>query len=361
MLEASETFASLVTASHRSVCRVESWYDDELLTELPVAGGRVTLDRYAEVSLGLELDVPREPLWQPGADPRHPLAANGQRLHASRGVAPPSGEPELLPLGWARISGWDEGDDVITVKADGLEDVLRESRLIRPVNLGGTMAGAITSLVAGMLPVAFDPALTDRALSTRTVEEDRLRGIYDLVDAWPAEARVNPEGVFSVAPVPSENAEPVLTLTDGQGGTLVSAPLSGGRDGVYNAVIARGETSGTVAPVEGQAYDLDPSSPTRWDGPYGQVPMFYSSPLLTTVSQCNAAARTRLLKVRRKVRTVTVTAVPDPRLRLADVVWITSRRDGIDGPAITDKITMPLAADGGPMSLDAALIETVPL
>jgi hypothetical protein len=68
-----------------------------------------------------------------------------------------------------------------------------------------------------------------------------------------------------------------------------------------------------------------------------------------------------LLKVRRKVRTVTVTAVPDPRLRLADVVWITSRRDGIDGPAITDKITMPLAADGGPMSLDAALIETVPL
>jgi hypothetical protein len=356
MLEASAALASLLTGTHRARCRVESWYDGELVADdVPISSGTVTLDRYARIPGALEIEVPGLDEWHPRSDPLHPLAAYGQTLAAVRGVQLPGGDtPELLPLGWFRIVEWSPSAGGITVRAESLEVVLDRARLVRPINLGGTLAGALATLAGSLVPLEISEDLVDRAITTRTVEEDRLQGILDLADAWPAEIRTDREGKLVAAPVVDESADPVLTFRDQAGGTVVRAPVVGDTESVYNAVIARGESSGDVAPVEGAAYDLTPSSPTRWGGPFGQVPMFYSSPLLTTVAQCNAAAATRLARVRRKARTVTVEAVPDPRLELGDVIRV--QADGIDRRAVVDKLTIPVTPAGGSMTVEAALI-----
>src|SRR5690606_24391248 len=88
------------------------------------------------------------------------------------------------------------------------------------------------------------------------------------------------EGTLRVADAPDATV-PVWHVRAGRHGVLVSAQRRVTRQGIYNAVVAQGEaTSGT--PARAVVVDDGPLSPTRWGGPFGKVPRFYSSPLLTT-------------------------------------------------------------------------------
>ena len=160
-------------------------------------------------------------------------------------------------------------------------------------------------------------SLGDRACPAGfTWDEDRLAALYDIADAWPARIRTDSWGNVMVLPPLPDRAEPVLTLTDGEGGTVVDAPSADTREGRYNMVVARssadGVTASGVAKVE--------SGPLAADGDYHPVPMFYSSPLLLTDAECVAAARTRLASVLRPTMIRKVSLAPDPRVELDDCV-----------------------------------------
>ena len=63
---------------------------------------------------------------------------------------------------------------------------------------------------------------------------------------------------------------------------VLSAETQGTFEGVYNGVIVTGEGSYLNNPVRAEAWDTNPASPTYYLGGYGKVPMFYSSPLITS-------------------------------------------------------------------------------
>jgi hypothetical protein len=193
-----------------------------------------------------------------------------------------------------------------------------------PGGATSTFAGTIRNVCEPAIPVVFDAALADRALpSTLTWDDDRLGALQEMLNAWPAEALVQPEGFLLVTPVATGTS--VAALTDGTGGTVIQWQAGVSRDGAASAAVAQGQDAGG-AQLQGVAYNTDVNSPTYLGGPFNPlpVPVKMFSPLLTTQAQCRKAASTLLKRtLRHSGRTLAASTPPNPLLQVGDAVTVT--------------------------------------
>jgi hypothetical protein len=233
----------------------------------------------------------------------------------------------------------------------GLLALIDEARLVSPYQPSGTLASTLRGLVEPALTVAVDASVVDRAVPAGiNYDEDRLGAVTELLDAWPADAYVDPAGVLQVIPA-TQSTTPVLALTDGAGGTVIRASGGSTRDGAYNVVVAKG-TAADGGQVQGVAYDLS-GGPKTYGGPFSPlpVPYYYASPLLTSVGECAAAAATVLARLRRATaRQFTVDMHPHPGLQQGDVVSVTTEE--VRALLCTvETLTLPYLAGGGSQRL----------
>lgn len=362
MLDLSTTALGLVDRSHVRLVRAKSLLGDTVLAEdLPIAAGNLEIDRTVRVPERLTLTLPRivdETTWDPGGDPTHPLAPFGQTLVVDVGLQlSGDGEIEWVQRGEFLIWTTSVDGDTVTVEAVGLLAFIEEARFATPYQAAGTFKTTIRSLVEPALTVRFDGTLVNRSVPTAslTVDDDRLAALHEVLDAWPADAYVDSTGVLRVVPA-TDPGTPVLTLSDGVGGTVVSWAGSASRDGAATLVVARGQDS-NGAQVQGVAYDTDTASPLRYPGPFNAlpVPFFFDSPLLATVGQCQSAATSRLRTLRRSSsRMLSASTVPHPGLETGDLVTI----DGVDdvATAVVERLSLPLTAEGGQMGLTLRVV-----
>lgn len=355
MRNVSANFAAMLNESHRVSCAIACYYDGRpVADEIPVTEGSLEIDATAAVPGQLTATLPRYLHDQttgtvrdllPTTDDDAPLGCSGTQVAVMYSVQiPGQTERESVDLGWFRISEWEEGDGTVTINATSLEALIEEARLISPVTIpkGTPYATAARTLVGGLLPLK----VTANAAKTTTMdpfEEDRLEALASLLNAWPARSKVNTAGVLEILPPVNDATDPIVAyLTDGENGTVITSPTSGSRDGVYNAVRASGEAEGDVAPVSAVAYLS--SGPRRWNGPYGNIPYFYSSPLLTTKAQATAAAKTRLAALQVTAQPLEVEIAPDPRLEPGDVVSVAHH--GWQRLMRLDAVSLPLSYAG---------------
>ena len=341
---------------------VSSWHGTRWLGDVPVQDGSVTRSSRREIQGSLDLVVPRWAAshvgedardWMPGSDPAHPLSHHGQILTIGVQVTAPVSERSWQrPLGRFRITGWEDQGDVVSVRGvsvAGHKIVDDRFTSPTPTRTGGTFASELRRLTPSDIGVIIDPALTDRAVPSMSWPESRMDALKEIAAAWPALLREDGEGTLQVRPLLGEWPEPLWTLTDGQGGTVVDAYSSGSRDGIYNVVVARGQDSDDagaptyqgVAEQHGGPFDVDT---------YGRVVRFFSSPLLYSKTAAERTAATLLADEIRPASSLPVTCAADPRLDLDQPVTIVTdqtRRGWIAG------YTMPLTpAD---MTLDVEL------
>jgi len=362
MIDMSDLAAAILARGNQTrFLRISSWYGDQLVADtLPVADATAseTVVRADTVPERLTFQVPRR---DRGVDytpigVQHPLAANGQRLKVELGVQTgirDDGTPnvEYLQRRWYVIYESQPTGDTVSVEARGLLWLIQEARMVSPYQPSGTFTTAIRGLIEPALTVVFDPALTDRAIPAGiNYDDDRLGAVQALLTAWPAEGHVTEDGYFSIGPA-TDAAAVSLALTAGAGGTMIRANGDSTRDGVFNAVVARGTTSdGGI--VQGVSYDI--TSPAAIGSPFNDlpVPLFFDSPLLTTQPQAQAASVTRLATLmRRSAESYDVTMVPHIALQEGDRVTLTT--DLLDGvPGIVETLTLPLQAGGGAQSLN---------
>lgn len=363
MRAGSAYVAQLLTQSHRVYSTLAVYYNGvPVLDAVPINDGSLEVDSTQDVPATLTASVPRFITTAAGkildlmpSTSGSPLACDGTRVAVSYAVTRPGGAAETLNLGWYRISEWEEGDGTVDLTATGLEAIVQEATLINPATIaaGTTYAAATKTLVGGLLPLRVT-APAAKITAAQSFEDDRIAALGTLLDAWPARMGVDDSGTLVIAkPYDDVNDRVVLTLTEGENGTVVAAPRSGTRDGVYNAVKASGEDNGDTAPVSAVAYLT--TGPFRWNGPFGNVPYFYSSPLLTTAAACQSAAKTRLANLQVTASAVTVEAAPDPRVQVGDVVELVqtdqTRRLRVDS------LALPLTAEGGTMTVTGHQIE----
>lgn len=365
MLPVSTLFAAAVTGSHTRVTRADLWYAGRLMVaDLPVVSGELDLDNDASVRATVSSLVIADPTGAlvpavPG-DP-DALDVYGSELHLRSGVRYASGAEELVSLGWYRIIAttiderytrdqagtWVSGGAVHTLTLADRMSTIDDARFLGPEQpIAATCLAEIRRLCSGLVPFAQWPAVTDPAVpATVTYAESRLDAVVALGAAAGVRVFMDANGALAVKKITTPATDPVALIvsTDRE---ITETGTAYTRDQSYNAVVARGEQGADTAPVQAIAYDTDPSSPTRWDGPFGRKPAFYSSPLLTTVAQCQAAA-TSLLQgiVRGRDRLVTFRAVPNPALEPGDIVRADTPRARFTG--VLTQLKLPLSADGG--------------
>lgn len=360
MIPLSAAAADALTGSYGYRVRVQSRLGGTVLaTGIPVVSGREKTDRTLRIPELVTLTVPREDRgtsWDP-SEADHPLAAFGQRLDVDLGIALAGGSVEWFRRGTFLITGSQVAGDVVQVTAAGLLQLVDEARLVSPLQPSGTLVSALRSLVEPALTVVVDAALTDRSVPGGiNWDEDRLSAVWELLDAWPADARVTPQGYLSVVPA-SDSTSSVLTLTDGAGGTILRPCGSSTRDDACTLVVARGQAS-DGGQVQGVAYDAT-GGPLDVAGAFNPlpVPAFFTSPLLTTVAQCSAAAATVLARKRRNAaRRQTVEMVPHPGLEGGDAVTVTGGT--LAGQrCIVESLDLPYLPDDGPEYLTVRVVD----
>lgn len=339
MKSVSPSFLAAVASSHNIALHVDAYYDGELIVaDLPVTEGTVKLTRTDMVRAVLDCTI-ADPIGD--LVPRRKadaLNVYGQELHVRAGVEWPTRE-ETVSLGWFRIQSFkaDErwtlapnevdwirsGANIVVSGMDRMAKVVDDRFVtqLQPVP-GNSCLDEIIRLVSGIVPVGAidaDVYAADRTAPIGLVyEEDRAEAIAKLAASINAYCYIDGDGslrVRSTTPIDSG-----LVIGAGTSGVAISIDTTNSRDGIYNAVVAKGEDGASVAPYQSVAYDRDPSSPTHWDGPFGHVPGFFSSPFITTQNAADTSARTRLINLKKEQeQQFSVSIVPNQAIEPDDI------------------------------------------
>lgn len=361
MLPVSDRFLAALRGSHRiAVTAVLTDPPGQIGVDpvgdlLPIIEGTVTLDGTAAVRGSLDLTVAAT--W-PDTTTTADLVPYGSEVFITRGLDLGNGTFERAPLGYFRLTDVEQSDPGSPIRVSGQDRMggIIDSRLLSPVQYPATAtyASVINALVLEVYPGAtinytWPPGYSAATTIGRTVvaEEDRHAFIDDLVTGLGMIWFWDYRGHLVIKAPPAPTGPATWTADPGRDGVLVSVGRSRNRDGVHNAVVARGEALDDQAPVYAVAMDDDPSSVTYWYGPYGQVPRFYSSPLITTTAQAQSAADSLLAQETGMPYEVAFTQIVNPALEPFDVVELIH-----PGPPETtethvlDGLSIPLSPDG---------------
>jgi Arc/MetJ family transcription regulator len=285
------------------------------------------------------------------------MVARGARALLQRSVKLMDGREAWTPLGLLRVQSAQANIPAgrISVDAMDLGAALADDRFLTPraIPAGPSRIQIIADLIAETIPGAtltVGPGVVDSAMPAAVWDEDREQACHETARSLGAVLAADTTGGFRL-----DLASDAPVWTVDAGGVLVSAAMRADREKTYNAVRAAGESTETGAPV-GFAYDLDPASPTRWDGPFGRRPRYYSSPLLTTVAQCEAAAASILADSVGLTRSIQFDAIAHPGLEAGDVVTLTS--GDVSEEHRVDTVTIPLGT--GKLSAKTRVVRVAP-
>jgi len=368
MRPVTSQFLNVIRGSHQIALRVRVLTSfqtgvNPTGTELLVVDGNVHLNATADVRATVDLEVDGTGAFT--RDPGGLLTPYGNEVFVERGVIYGTGTHEYVSLGYFRIYEVEQSNQPdYPIRLGGRDRMsgIVDGRLIAPVQfVAGTSISAIfNTLVQEIYPTAtiqFDYNATTDLLQTSVVaDEDRYSFLRNLVTSRGKIMYWDHAGRLQVKDAPNVN-NTVFDINSGEDGVLIEVSRRLDRGSVYNAVVTLGEqVQLDVPPVRGVARDMNPLSPTFWDGPFGKVPRFFSSPFVTTQAQAESASSKILARSIGLPYSVTLSAVPNPALEPYDPIKVT-RSDGYDKHLIQE-MTIPLNVDR-PMTINTREQTTV--
>lgn len=363
MLSISSEAIAALRGSHTVAVRATAYTDAGSQGNLPVVSGSVTADATSQVRRSGSCVIGDPTMWPDVAVA--PLSPAGSELGIDYGIAIPGREePEWIPmiLGPIQKATTTLPSTQVAVSVSDRSSWVAQDRLDMP---GQTVEGAlvvaeITRLITESIPTAVVLDLTGNTTVAAVLEIESERwsdGIEKLADSIAAEVYADPLGRFIIRPQPTLDDPPVWLVNAGEGGVMVSADRELTREQVYNAVVARGERTDGTPPVWAKWTDDDPASPTFYGGRFGKRVRYYSSPLLTTVDQCYAAAAALGARAKGMVATIAVEQITNPALEPGDVV-IVRLPSGQEQRHIVDALPIPIGT--GSQKLTTRTVDALP-
>lgn len=356
MRPASDAFLRAVRSSHTMavrarVCSTFQTGTDPDGTLLDVLAGDVQMDATADVRSTLDITVSGVGAWPINASMA--LGPYGNEIYVERGIKYGNGRTEYVGLGYFRIQQIDQDappDGPIAISARDRMAGIVEAQMIFPIQFDPivTYGDAVASLVEQVYPGVTiewdDDTDADELGRSVLVDQDRYAALKDLVTSRGKIFYWDYRGVLVIKDIPAPDV-PVFDVTSGRGGVLVTMKRTLTRDGIYNAVVASGDgVDGDIPPAHAVAVDGNTMSPTYFYGPFGQVPRYYSSPLLLDDDAAGRAAETILAKAVGLPYTVDFSIVCNPALEPYDVLRVRySNRYG-DEIHVAETLTVPLLA-----------------
>lgn len=154
------------------------------------------------------------------------------------------------------------------------------------------------------------------------------------------------DGVCVLEPVSDYTvAATVEAYEEGSEAMLLNASRTLSSDGVFNAVLVTAEGTDMPQPYRSLAVDDNPASPTYVYGPFGFVPEFVSSPLVTSQEAADNLARAKLAELRGTNESISWGQIVDPSLDAGDIVAIRNTAAKITRAMVLDRLTIPLSPE----------------
>jgi hypothetical protein len=229
---------------------------------------------------------------------------------------------------------------------------VRDARFTEPISIasGTNYQTAVQTVLTGGLPAGTVAGISATGYTTPALvfneEGDRWEAATQMATSMGSRIAFNNFGNVTMSVDPgSLTPLPVAWDFDANPLALLSVSKGVNRNApkVYNAAVVIGAAADGT-PVRGVVYDTDASSSTFYGGPFGRVPIFYRSSMITTAAQALDAANALLARSRRFVSRARFTCLPMPHLEDGDVVVYGAQRYQIQ--------TMTLSVGSGPMILE---------
>lgn len=332
-------------------------------TTFAVANGSVTMDSRRTITRTADLDLSATAAMST-AQIYDLVMTPGLEITIKRGLKLANGTVEYVPLGvfstdTATIDRRTSG--VVRWSGSDRSKKIARARFTDPYQI--TAATTIASAGTALLQSRWTPVQCDFTNVLDSVTAQLVFEAGESSNPWEQARRLfsdygfdlnfNGLGVARAVSIPDPStATTVFDFGSGATNLVLSAESSGSLEKVYNGVITTGEGTNVTTPTRGEAWDTNPLSPTYYLGNYGKVPLFYSSPLLTTTSIAQQAATTLLSKLKGRVDSLSWVTVVNPALEPLDV--ITMVVNGVTTKAVIDSLTIPLKA-GDAMTAQARM------
>lgn len=313
---------------------------------LPVTDGTVSVSSGVGVRRSLDITISDSDLWDV-------LAPLGTELRVERGIRYPNGEIESIPLGQFCV----DSQSMSVAPGGGLRLSPAPDRWarIQRARFKSPAASVVGAQVRYEIQRLLEEAIsglvvTVTATSTVTVkslvwERDRAQALADLAASISAEVYFDWTGNAVVRDAPLLSAVPVWTVDASASGVLIGGDRSRDRTRTYNVVVVNSSSVDGSTPFAQQIVsDTDPTSPTNTTD-MGEVPYFYSSPLIATTAQALAAGATILNRVKALNAQLNVEAAVNPALDRGDVIYVLTSGQVIERHLV-ESFTVPLVVGG---------------
>lgn len=356
MITTTPEFQAALRSSHGFTGKAIAYPPNGDPVTLPTSDGTVTIDRTADNRRSLALSVSDPSLYP--TRPTDPIAPYGTEVIVWLGIRYGGGRVELVQLGVFRLQDAERqlpGTEGLPITLWDRSKQVQDERFPAPRKFAAMTALAlIQQLIGEVYPTVTYTVTTPAAAATtipkHVVAQDRWAEVIRVAQACGCEVFFDETGNVVIQDVPDPStAAPVWVVDAGPTGVLVSADDKVTRDGQPNIVVAAGESpSGNNDPVTSQfphGYDTDPTSPTYYQGAYGQVPRFYSNPHIRTQAQADRTADAQLADHLGVSRTISFGSVPNPALDAGDAITII-RPDGSTELHVIDALEIPLSPSG---------------
>lgn len=325
-------------------------------TVLSVSGGNVSMDSRRDTQRTCDLEiVPRN---QSTSELYRLLMSPSTEIKVERGLRV-NGVDVYVPLGVFSTENCEfnktSGGDIKWQGSDRAKKISR-NRFIEPYQIakGTPLAEAGGNLLKNRWAgVVYDFNAVSEVVNAQLTFEagadsDPWQCVRNLFADYGYDLYFNGEGVCVAKLIPDPaTTTTVFSFGSGDTNLVLDATTKGSLEQTYNGVVAMGEGTDVAVPVQAVVWDEDQQSPTYFG--YGKVPYFYSSPLLTTVAQCQQTARSMLAKVKGSSEELSWPAIVNPALEPLDVVEINV---GGTSVCVLDSLTIPLKASD-PMTAQA--------
>lgn len=274
---------------------------------------------------------------------------------------------EYVPLGVFLITDVDvvDGEQGIRVDVQGSDRSIRVARArwtsAYQIASGTNAATAVGDLLASR----YDDVQTGFPTTAETVGQTVL-GTETDNDPWRDAVRIaqaagfdlyfDGDGVARMDPAEDyETATPDEVYLENAEAMILTLTRRLSNERTYNGVIATAEGSDVGDTYRAEAWDDDPASPTYRFGPFGEVPLFFTSPLITSQEQAQAAAQSRLAKIKGATEAVDWAQIVDPSLDVGDVIEVQNTGAKVSRLMVLDRLTIPLDP-GQPMTAVARTV-----
>jgi hypothetical protein len=278
---------------------------------------------------------------------------------------------EEVPLGVFLLTEFDAVDNGteirLSVQGEDRARRISRNRWTGPYRIAsGTTA---VSAIRGILEDRWDDVEVVTATSSTATVGAAVLGQETDNDPWADARRIaqaagldvyfDADGRAVIADVESvEGATADFEFTVGADGLLLALRRSVNANTTYNGVIVTGE--GTSAdPVRAEAWDEDPTSPTYRYGPFGQVPRFYSSSLITSAASAQATAESILRKATGLAEGIEWSTIVDPAVQAGDVAKVVDEAARVNRVMVIDAVTVPFDVSGSMSAVGRTVSEEV--